>query len=74
MTNNVKVTITGDLATGNVRVDDPTGAILDMRIAHWLLGEARRVVEAEADKRDREHGVEVVQVVRPGLKLDEGGK
>jgi hypothetical protein len=45
----VQLLITGDLKTGSVEVDGP---ITDSRLWQWLLGEARRICEREADKRD----------------------
>lgn len=67
----VKLLIEGDLDTGDVQMVGPIG---DMRIMHWLLGEARRCVEREATKREAEGAkgkngkppLIVVPEIRPG--------
>ena len=45
----VKMLIEGDLDTGEIKIAGPT---TDMRVVHWLLGEARRCCEREATKRE----------------------
>lgn len=42
-------TITGDLDTGVVHVSGPVN---DMRLVHWMLGEALRACERVANQRD----------------------
>ena len=49
----VQLVITGNLEDGSIQVQGPIG---DMRLMHWLLGEARRCAEREADKRDAATG------------------
>jgi len=45
----VQLVITGDPQTGMVKVQ---GAGDNMLLAHWLLGEARRLIERAANERD----------------------
>jgi len=49
----VKLLIQGDLDSGKVQI---AGPIADMRVMHWLLGEARRCVEREATNREAAGG------------------
>jgi len=53
MSQKVQLVITGDLATGSIGV---SGAIDNMLLVHWLLGEARRVCERRADAKDNAQG------------------
>jgi hypothetical protein len=56
----VGISIAGDPNTGEVQV---SGAINDMRIVYWLLGEAKRLIEKRAAKReaDDKSGIVVVK-------------
>jgi len=56
----VGLQIVGDSNTGEVQV---SGVIDDMRIVYWLLGEARRLIEKRAAKRetDNKSGIIVVK-------------
>lgn len=49
----VQIVITGDLSTGGVQI---TGPITDMRVVHWMLGEALRVCERLANEREKANG------------------
>lgn len=58
MSQRVQIIITGDFATGRVAV---TGPIDDMRIVYWLMGEATRICERMADKKDTESESPIVR-------------
>jgi len=45
----VHITITGDSETRGVKAE---GHIDDMMVVHWLLGEALRIAERRAQKRE----------------------
>lgn len=62
----VQIVITGDPATGGVKI---TGPINDMRIVHWMLGEALRVCERLATEREKAQGNGKLVVV-PSAALD----
>ncbi len=66
MSQQIQLLIVGDGATGSVQVQGP---VTDMRIVHWLLGEALRVCEREANARDAK-GSNGKIVVAPGNALD----
>lgn len=58
----VDITIVGETSTRAVEV---SGAIDDMMIVYWLLGEARRIIEKRAAKR--EAGASSIVVVPGGM-------
>ena len=62
----IQILITGDGTTGSVQVQGP---VQDMRIVHWLLGEALRVCMRDANARDAA-GSNGKIVVAPGTALD----
>ena len=49
----IQLLITGDPTTGAVAVQGPVD---EMRLVHWLLGEALRVCAARANARDAKAG------------------
>lgn len=55
----VAIQIKGETDNGSVEV---SGAIDDMHIVYWLLGEAKRIIERRATTRERkqESGIVVV--------------
>ena len=53
LTSQVKIVIEGDLRTGAVQV---TGLIDEMRVVHWLLGEALRICVRRANQRSDANG------------------
>ncbi len=60
----IQLVITGDFSTGAVQLQGP---VTDMRIMHWLLGEALRVVNREASAREAKGANGKIVVVAPNL-------
>jgi len=52
MSEKLRLVIVADPDTGRVAIDGP---INNMIMVHWMLGEARRLVEARANEHDRVH-------------------
>jgi hypothetical protein len=62
----VQITINADTATGSVTINGP---IDNMMLMYWLLGEAKRMVEARAAKREAASGDGGIVVVKGNLKV-----
>lgn len=63
----VRIVIVGDIDSRGVKVEGPLD---DMRVVHWLLGEAVRYCNRDANAREAAVGGNGHIVVAPGNALD----